>query len=215
MTVHALPPAVVDERERRTRRGRLQMVLLLLVCAAPVVASYLMFYFVHPSSGAAAYGTLIQPTVELPDAAARDLQGHPVALRSLQGQWLIVLVGPGDCPAACERRLFMQRQLREMLGRERERVDKVWLVTDDAPLRENLRAALQAPPPATVLRVAPELVQQWLKPAAGHAIDEHLYVVDPMGRWMMRMPVDPEPAKVKGDLDRLLRAAASWDKPGR
>ena len=27
----------------------------------------------------------------------------------------------------------MQRQLREMLGRERDRLDKVWLVTDDAP----------------------------------------------------------------------------------
>ncbi|MBE7419266.1 MAG: hypothetical protein HS128_16285 [Ideonella sp.] len=215
MTVHALPPAVVDERARRTRLGRLQMVLLLLVCAAPVVASYVMFYFVRPNSGAAAYGTLIQPMVELPEATARDLQGHAVALRSLLGQWLIVLVGPAECPAACERRLFMQRQLREMLGRERERVDKLWLITDDAPLREKLRVALQTAPPATVLRVAPEVVQRWLKPAAGHAIDEHLYVVDPMGRWMMRMPAEPDPAKVKGDLDRLLRAAASWDRPGR
>lgn len=215
MTVHALPLAVVDEHARRTRLGRLQMVLLLLVCAAPVVASYLMFYVVRPGSGAAAYGTLIQPLAELPDATAHDLNGRPVALRSLRGQWLLVLVGPSACPAACERRLFLQRQLREMLGRERERVDKVWLVTDDAPLRENLRSALQAAPPATVLRVAPEVVQRWLKPAAGHALDEHLYVVDPMGRWMMRMPADPEPAKVKGDLDRLLRAAASWDQPGR
>jgi hypothetical protein len=29
--------------------------------------------------------------------------------------------------------LFEQRQLREMLGRERDRVDNLWLVPDDAP----------------------------------------------------------------------------------
>jgi hypothetical protein len=29
------------------------------------------------------------------------------------------------------------------------------------------------------------------------------------------MPAAPEPAKVKRDLERLLRASASWDTPGR
>jgi hypothetical protein len=36
-----------------------------------------------------------------------------------------------------------------------------------------------------------------------------------MGEWMMRMPATPEPTKVKRDLERLLRASASWDTPGR
>jgi len=29
------------------------------------------------------------------------------------------------------------------------------------------------------------------------------------------MPAAPDPAKAKRDLDRLLRASASWDTPGR
>jgi hypothetical protein len=32
---------------------------------------------------------------------------------------------------------------------------------------------------------------------------------------MMRSPVHPDPAKLKRDLDKLLKASASWDKPGR
>ena len=40
-------------------------------------------------------------------------------------------------------------------------------------------------------------------------------VVDPRGDWMMRVPVDPEPARLKSDMDKLLRASASWDRPGR
>ena len=55
----------------------------------------------------------------------------------------------------------------------------------------------------------------WLQPDAGHALEEHLYVVDPMGEWMMRVPAQPDPAKVKRDLERLLRVSAGWDRAGR
>jgi hypothetical protein len=137
-------------------------------------------------------------------------------LRALKGQWLLVLVGPAGCDAACEERLFLQRQLREMAGRERDRIDKVWLITDDAPLRPELRQALTAGrAPVILLRVPPDAVAAWLKPAPGHAIEEHLYLVDPMGEWMMRAPAKPEPGKLRRDLERLLRASASWDLPGR
>ncbi len=215
MTVHSLPLAVVDERARRTWSGRLQMALVLLVCAAPVIASYLAVYVVKPDRGEAAYGALIQPSVGLPDVTAVDLQGRTVPLRSLKGQWLLVAVGPAACDAACEQRLFMQRQLREMLGRERERVDKVWLVTDDAPLPPALQQAVTSGVPLQVLRAPRAAVQAWLEPASGQRLDAHLYLVDPMGEWMMRWPAAPDPTKVKRDLDRLLRASASWDLPGR
>jgi hypothetical protein len=216
MTVHSLPLAVVDERTRRTWSGRLQMALILLVCAAPVIASYLAVYVLRPeASGEAAYGELIQPSVGLPTVDAVDLHGITVPLRSLKGQWLLVAVGPSACDTACERRLFLQRQLREMLGRERDRVDKLWLVTDGVPLAPALQQALASGTAVQVLRVSPADVQAWLKPASGHALADHLYVVDPMGEWMMRVPADPDPAKVKRDLDRLLRASASWDTAGR
>jgi hypothetical protein len=215
MTVHSLPAAVVDERARRTWSGRLQMALVLLVCAAPVIASYLAVFVVKPETGDAAYGDLIRPSVGLPDVTGVDLRGRTVALRSLKGQWLLVAVGPAACDAACEQRLFMQRQLREMLGRERERIDKVWLVTDDAPLTSALQQAVTSGVPVHVLRAPRERVQAWLAPARGQPLEAHLYLVDPMGEWMLRWPATPDPAKVKRDLDRLLRASASWDLPGR
>jgi hypothetical protein len=215
MTVHTLPLAVVDERQRRTWSGRMQMALILLVCAAPVIASYWVFYVARPGGGEAAYGSLVQPTVALPDVAASDLQGAAVPLRALKGQWLLVVVGSAACDSACEQRLFLQRQLREMLGRERDRVDKVWLITDDAALKPELRQALAAAPAVAALRLPREVVEAWLKPASGHALEDHLYLVDPMAEWMMRMPAAADPSRVRRDLERLLRASASWDKPGR
>lgn len=212
MTVHSLVAPAVDAQ--RTKNGRLKMLLVLAVCAAPVIASYFTYFVLRPQARTN-YGTLIQPTRSLPDLGLHRLDGSAVPAASLKGQWLLLVVGPSTCDTACDKRLFMQRQLRQMLGRESERVDKVWLITDGGQPAPALRAAAEAAPGVTILQADGAAVARWLAPEAGHALEDHLYVVDPMGEWMMRMPADPEPAKVKRDLDRLLRASAGWDNPGR
>ena len=86
---------------------------------------------------------------------------------------------------------------------------------DDAPPSPVLLQALQATPAMNVLRLPRDVVAAWLKPAPGQALEDHLYIVDPLGEWMMRAPVDADPSKLKRDIDRLMRGSAGWDKPGR
>ncbi|EHR73004.1 uncharacterized protein SCO1/SenC/PrrC [Burkholderiales bacterium JOSHI_001] len=215
LTVHTLPAAGVDAPQQRTRRGRFVMLLVLAACAAPVLASYFLFYVARPAGGGAAYASLVQPTVALPDVLATDPQGQPLRLPTLKGQWLLVALVDGPCNAACEKRLYLQRQLREMLGRDRDRLDKVVLLSQATVLKPELLAALQTAPAAQVLRVPGDALSAWLKPEAGHALVDHLYVVDPMGQWMMRAPAALDASRFKRDLDRLLRASAFWDTPGR
>ena len=212
-TVHSMPaPAMADDVVRRTASGRLKMFIVLLVCAAPVVASYLAYFVIRPE-GRTNYGELIEPLRPIPAALPlADLQGRPIATESLKGQWLLVVVSGGMCDKRCEHYLWLQRQLRETLGREKERVDKVWLIDDAAIPRS---ATLDAIAGATVLRVPHDALVEWLTPAPQRTLEQHIYVVDPLGNWMMRVPVDPEPAKFKRDVEKLLRASAGWDKPGR
>ena len=208
------PDAVLARQARRTRAGRWQMLLLALVCAAPVIASYYSYYVARPEARRS-FGELIEPQPPLPTASATDLSGRPVELSTLKGQWLLLSVAGGACDAACENNLYLQRQLREGLGKDKDRLDWVWLVSDDARLPEALLPALGQ---ATVLRVPPAVLADWLAPAAGQALTEHLYVVDPMGHWMMRFPAGLDKAgagRAKRDLERLMRASASWDEAGR
>ncbi len=215
LTVHSLPEPGQMRQQERTARGRRVMLLVVLACALPVLASYFTFYVIKPTGAGSAYGQLIAPPVAMPDLAAGAIDGQAVPLRSLKGQWLLLVASGGDCDSVCEKRLFMQRQLREMLGRERDRIDKVWLVIDDAPIKPALQQALLATPSVRILRLPRAQALTWLSPAPGQALEEHFYIVDPMGLWMMREPANPEPGRVKRDLDRLLRASGSWDKPGR
>ncbi len=204
----------VGVTERRTRVGRWKMMLVLAMCAAPVVASYLAYYVIRPHAQSV-FGTLIDPQQPLPDLNGTALDGNQVNLRTLKGQWLLVTVGSGACDAGCQHYLYVQRQVRESLGREKERVDRVWLIDDGAPVPAALEPALVG---ATVLRVPKEPLTQWLQAGKGHAVSEHLYLVDPLGNWMMRFPANLDmagAAKAKRDLDRLLRASASWDTEGR
>jgi hypothetical protein len=216
LTVHSLPAPqeALAHEAQRTRRGRWRMLGVLLVCASPVIASYFTYYVVRPDARRN-YGELIEPQRPVPPLGATALDGKPVALPALKGQWLLVSVADGACDAACERHLWLQRQLREGLGKDKDRVDWVWLVTGGAPVAERLRPALSQ---ATVLHVDDAGLSQWLSPGRGHELADHLYLVDPMGNWMIRFPAGLDmagAAKAKRDLERLLRASASWDQPGR
>lgn len=215
LTVHAMPAINSSGvRSADTRSGRWKMILVLLVCASPVVASYFMYYVVRPE-GRRNFGELIDPQRPLPALTTQTLDGKSGELTALKNQWLLLSVASGACDTRCEQNLYFQRQLRESLGREKERLDRVWLVNDDMAVRQALLPALAS---ATVLRVQPTDLARWLEPAPGKRLQDHLYLVDPLGNLMMRFPADMDAeaaAKAKRDLDRLLRAAGSWDKEGR
>jgi hypothetical protein len=216
LTVHSMPAPeqALDASARKPGTGRLKMLAVMLVCAAPVIASYFTYYVIKPE-GRRNFGELITPQRPLPDLVGTNLGGQPVSLPSLKGQWLLVSVAGGACDEQCTRHLYLQRQLRESLGKEKDRLDWVWLVPDAAPVADALRPGLKD---ATVLRVPGAALSAWLEPASGQQLSEHLYLVDPMGNWMLRFPARLDmasAAKAKRDVERVLRASSSWDRAGR
>ena len=106
-------------------------------------------------------------------------------------------------------------QLREALGRDKDRIDKLWLIVDDQPVRAETLQAMNAGDPVTVLRVPREALAQWLQPQAGGALERHFYIVDPLGNWMMRAPAEADAPKLRRDLEKLMRGSAGWDNAGR
>mgnify|MGYP001420772931 CR=1 FL=1 len=95
LTVHSLPTPV-DAMTRQRASGRFKMLLIMAACAAPMIASYTLYYAMRPTGGATAYSDLIQPTVPMPAVPAQPLDGGAPQVRAAQDA--LMAVGMSDLP---------------------------------------------------------------------------------------------------------------------
>lgn len=165
---------------------RLKLFLLFAACAAPLVLATLVYRFGWGTGSAGNYGELIAPR----------LLAAP-ALERLRGKWVLVSFDRAACDERCERKLYIMRQTRRAQGKEQERIERLWFLTDAGSPRAELLAAIEG---THVAHAGADLVRQF----PGEP-QEHVYLVDPLGNLMMRFPRDPEPAGVIKDLQRLLK----------
>jgi cytochrome oxidase Cu insertion factor (SCO1/SenC/PrrC family) len=190
---------------QQRKRGRWKLLLVVAVCAAPMIASYLTYYVIKPE-GRTNYGTLLDPRdYPIPPLGSTGLDGKPAKLEDYKGKWVLLQVSGGECDNACKTRLFAMRQLRLMQGKEMERIERVWLITDATPLDTMLMREYDG---TDMLRVDPKLLKAWLPTDPGAVVEDHLYMIDPRGNLMMRFPKDADPNKVKKDISKLLRASS-------
>jgi hypothetical protein len=162
--------------------ARLKLAALFAVCAAPFVLGWLAYEYHWFSGQSGNYGELIAP---------RPLGGPLVPLR---GKWVFVTVDAAACAAACERKLYVVRQVRRGQGKDAERIERLWLLADGGKPRAELLAAIEG---SHVVPATPELF--------GALPGNYIYLVDPLGNLMMRFPGDPDPSKLIKDLQRLLK----------
>ncbi|MEV4779855.1 SCO family protein [Burkholderia sp. LMU1-1-1.1] len=188
---------------------------VLAVCAAPLIASYFMYYVVKPKGGVTNYGTLIDPRLyPIPPMASTTLDGKPATLDDYKGKWIMLKVGPSECLQECQDQLFAMRQLRTMQGKEMERIERVWMITDSEPLDTVLMRVNDG---TRMLRAPAAVIDKWLpldKTAPADKVADHVYLIDPLGNLMMRFPKgavssDTEKVrKVHKDIYKLLKASA-------
>nr|WP_084640672.1 redoxin domain-containing protein [Duganella phyllosphaerae] len=197
---------------KQTARGRWKLLAVIAVCAAPLLASYFMYYVVKPKGGETNYGTLLDARqYPIPPMASRQLDGSPASLADYRGKWIMLKVGPSDCQQACQDQLFAMRQLRTMQGKAMERVERVWLITDEQPLETMLMRVNDG---THMLRAPAATVQKWLPVEQGERAADYVYLIDPLGNLMMRFPkgaVSSDTAKaskVHKDIAKLLKASA-------
>jgi hypothetical protein len=191
-------------------KGRWKLLAVIAVCAAPMIASYVTYYVIKPQSRTN-FGALIDPrNYPIPALGITTLDGKPTGLDAFKGKWIMLQVGPSDCQATCHEQLLAMRQQRLMQGKEMERLERVWLITDAAPLDTTVMREFDG---TRMLRVDAAAVTKWLPVDAGGNAADHMYLVDPLGNLMMRFPKGAESSiearsKVKKDIGKLLKASA-------
>jgi hypothetical protein len=110
---------------------------------------------------------------------------------------VLVTFDASVCGASCERKLYIVRQVRRAQGKDAERIERLWLLTDGGTPRPELLAALDGS------RIGP--ADAGLRSAFPGDALASIYLVDPLGNLMMRFPAEPDPSRMIKDLARLLK----------
>jgi hypothetical protein len=186
-------PAAGGGTDARTRR---MIVLIAAIAVAPVVLAYVAYYH-WPRMAHTNYGELL-PAQTLPRIIGTTRAGATFDSAGLHGKWVVLFASPGECDPVCRQALYASRQARTIQNAERDRVQRVWLLTD---------AAMPAP---SLLAEHPDLAVARVVPTALAALPRGIhvmYLVDPLGNLVLAWPANPDIKAMSKDLSRLLHAS--------
>jgi hypothetical protein len=177
---------------------RAKLLAIAAIFFAPIAASFIA-YQLRPAPSAN-YGELLLPP-NLVTAQPFEQPGRaPFTFDSLRGKWVMVASDSGSCPRECLDKAYAMRQVRLALGRDAERVARVFVVDDlDAPVPQ-LASLLEG----ATLAITPRGLSARPPSVSDRA---HIYLADPHGNVMMRWPANPDMKRMLKDLQRLLRAS--------
>lgn len=186
------------------------LLLVFLACFIPVVLAYAA-YFTRFFEGRNNYGALIDPQLDIPAKLpnATLLGGEPFDPSLVKGKWVLFQVASGRCDEACQNMMFYQRQIRTSTGKEQGRLERVVFLVDNEPVETLLLRQFEG---VHFVRVSVEDLKSWLplpEKANGDPsqLQRHLFLADPLGHVMMRFPANPEWARVRKDISKLLWAS--------
>jgi cytochrome oxidase Cu insertion factor (SCO1/SenC/PrrC family) len=194
-----------------SHRGKWVVLAIVGVFGASIATAFALLETGWLPSATKNYGELAEWVRPVPDVQLADAQGQPVRFASLKGKWTLLYFGPAECLKPCTDNLYKMRQITAAQGRDAHRVQRVFVVTDPRA-RDVLRYTMAEYPGTQVLYGSSDAVRELAKPfgvPAGSPLDglDRVYVVDPLGNFMMSYPADADPRGMNKDLKLLLRAS--------
>ena len=185
--------------DKQVRQGRLQFMLVAALFLGPLVVAMVLYYsdFDWRPSGYSNHGDLLLPVENVIEPPVESATAE-----ALQEIWSLVYVSAEPCGAdsTCRERLYTIRQARLMLGKNMDRLQRVFLGSGQALDPEYLAAeqgglvVLQdAALTGTLLGATPD----------GSAADGY-YLLDPLGNLVIYFAPDINPRDVVSDIKHLL-----------
>jgi cytochrome oxidase Cu insertion factor (SCO1/SenC/PrrC family) len=183
--------------------------ILIAVTGLPVAMAWLYYAFYdYLPHGGANHGNLISPVRQIERFDLVSLSGQPYNAGALRGKWTLLTVGSSACDEPCEKNMYLIRQIRLATDKNRERVQRMFILDDDRHLEEFLSklAGYEGMAVATGDRNTLDAFYALLDDGKGQVLDR-IYIIDPLGNYMMSYPTGMNPELVLKDLKRLLEVS--------
>ena len=182
----------------RRLRGRLQLILIAAAFLGPLLVAAWLYYRGTPlqPEGRTNHGTLLEPVIGLHEALPAT-----TLFERVDGTWILLYANDGPCERACRDALYTLRQSRLMLGKNMDRLSRVFLHGDtplDTVFLAREHAGLVAFEDAGLYRLLLDREPADL-PEGGY------FLIDPLGNLVMYFRPDIDPSDMVDDISHLLR----------
>lgn len=183
--------------ENKKAKGRVQLLLMAAVFLGPLILAAWLYFAGKDLTpeGRSNKGVLLQPIVSLPEAVpASPLHGHN------DGHWVLLYANTAACDKACEHSLYTLRQSRLMLGKEMDRLVRVFLHGDTPPDTVFLAEEHEG-----LVTIRDAALNDLLDSRRPGEVTGGYFLVDPLGNLVMYFRPDIDPQAMVGDIKHLLK----------
>ena len=182
---------------QKTGRGRVQLLLIAAVFLGPLALATWLYFAGQDltPAGRTNNGALLQPITNLKDAVPESpLHAHN------DGYWVLLYANESACGDACEHSLYTLRQSRLMLGKELDRLVRVFLRGDTAP-----DTVLLAKEHKGLVTLQDSNLKSLLDKKKHTDLEAGgYYLVDPLGNLVLYFRPDIDPSAMVEDIKHLL-----------
>lgn len=192
------------------RRSRLGLIILAVLFMGPMFGAFFAYQGGWRPGGETAHGQLISPARPIPDLLLMGLDGQTLPEQLLRREWTMLYVGNADCSDSCQKTLYNMRQVWKSLGRRAKRVQGVYLLSEqgDTTVLEDFLEAEHTG--LTVARPAAGQNADWLRffsldGSIQSLSADNIYILDPLGNWLLVYRPTDEPKGMLKDLKKLLK----------
>jgi hypothetical protein len=183
--------------DKKTTWARVQMLLIASVFFGPLLVATWMYYGGHfLPEGRSNHGALLKPIVNI----AEKLPGSSVATKG-DGLWVLIYADDRACAESCEDALYTLRQSQKMLGKDIDRLLRVFLHGESSP-----DTVMLADEHAGLITFRDDDLSALLnnkKPAELSA--GGYFLMDPLGNLVMYFDPEIDPRDMVGDIKHLLK----------
>ena len=178
--------------------ARLQLLFIAAVFFVPLLVAAVLYYSGNllPPTGKTNNGALLEPVINLSD----ELPGSPLYELG-SGHWLLVYENSGECNARCEEALYSIRQMRLMLGKESDRVQRIFLHGETPP-----DTVLIAAEHRGLISLQDDVLSELITQKTPSALAAGGYfLIDPHTNLVMYFHPGIDPSDMIDDIKRLLK----------
>lgn len=192
-----------------TRFAKLKFIALAALFAAPVLLAVLLHSLGWRPQGSVNHGELVQPARAIRPVVLQRLDGASMEFPSGQKKWTMLYFGSAHCDGACRESLYKMRQVHLAQGKDAGRMQRVFIATDAREAR-GLNALLADYPDTQILiggAAEMRALAGQFRMTGPSEVPGRIYMLDPLGNWMMSYPPGADPTGIRKDIVRLLKVS--------